>query len=346
MKSLINGSFIVLLGASGLLLTRLHGAEYETVLAAGTVPLTLHFAILLANVKEITKKNIDNVYYFGFLITIISLAISANNFTQQQEMDLNLIVKQFSVGLVATGLALMYKLILQGIYKDPEEEELIQKHADEMERFTQEAGKMFFQLQLACNSLTELANNSFKAVNDNYVISKENLKELHTESLGVISSTLEQAVGDNFANLKNHGDDAGQALKLLSEQMTTIVENTSFKKFGTTLSKLETSLGDFSSSVDGTVSRIEDSTSRVERHHGEMESLVIQANSATASLLEFRKKIEQDTVLSDNAKMLFDKKLTDQSREIAKSFQELTQAINRLSANLPPQEMSRENKAG
>lgn len=344
MKQIANGSFVVLLGLSAVLLARLHDAEYKFILAAGTIPLTMYFGILFANVKKISRNAIDNIYYFGFLITIVSLAISAYNF-DEKGMDLSLITKQFSVGLVATGLALMYKLVLQDWYVDPEEQDIMKKQTEQMIIFTEEAGKMFFQLQLASKSLTELANNSFKTVHETYVTSKDSLKELQVESMTVMSESVQKAIGENMIQLKNHGESAGESLRQFSELMNVVAKDTSFKKFGTTLSKLEVSLGDFSNSVDGTVSRIEDSTSRVTKHHGELENLTIHSNRAAESLLEFRRKIEEDNTISERTKELYDKKLNEQAQEVVKSFAELSKSINQLNDKLHSSSGFRDSRA-
>ncbi len=329
MKEITNGSFVVLLVLSALLLSRLHDAEYMHVILVGTIPLTVYFVILYVNVKKISRNSIDNIYYFGFLITIISLAVSAYNF-DEKAMNLGLITKQFSVGLVATGLALMYKLVLQDLYVDPEEQDMLKHQTEQLAKFTAEAASMFYQLRLASSSLAELANNSFKSVHETYVTSKESLKELQVESMTVMSESVQKAIGENMVQLKNHGETAGESLRQFSELMNIVTTNTSFKKFGATLSKLEVALSDFSASVDDSVSRIEDSTSRVTKHHGEMENLTIHSNSAAESLLIYRRKIEEDNTVAEKTKALFDKMLIEQAQEVVKSFTELSKSINQL----------------
>lgn len=333
-KQQINTAFVFLLGVSAFLLARLHQAQYHLILLSGIAPLTIYFFLLKANSKNISRSQIDNIYYFGFLITIISLAVSAFHFNPESGMKLDLITKQFSVGLVATGLALMFKLVLQEGYTDPEEENLIQKNREEIQKFTDEAAKMFMHLQMASENLTKLANTSLSSVNSNYETSVEDLKHLHAKSLKVISESIEEAIGDQFQKLKTNGDQAAAVLKEFSDQVNTVSASTSFKKLSTSVSKLESSFSDFSSNVDGALSKINDSTEKVVRHHTQMEDLIQASISATTSLLAFRKKIEEDNSIAEKTKVMFDRKMAEASKDAIKSFQTLSNSIDSLSSKI------------
>lgn len=88
-------------------------------LVLGITPLVYyHFAFLRpkANKDELTQPAIDSVYYFGFLITVASLGLSAVSIaTSGDETDFNNVIFQFGVGLIATGYAVIARMHLISI---------------------------------------------------------------------------------------------------------------------------------------------------------------------------------------------------------------------------------------
>lgn len=87
-------------------------------LIAGVVPLVyyhLHYLLPRAR-KGLTQTAIDSVYYFGFLITVAALGISAVTIaTAGAATDINTVVLQFGVGLIATGYAVIARMHLSSI---------------------------------------------------------------------------------------------------------------------------------------------------------------------------------------------------------------------------------------
>lgn len=66
--------------------------------------------------KGLSHAAIDSVYYFGFLITVSALGVSAMSIANGAVgQDINLVVYQFGVGLIATGYAVIARLHLNSI---------------------------------------------------------------------------------------------------------------------------------------------------------------------------------------------------------------------------------------
>ncbi|MDR5834569.1 hypothetical protein [Caballeronia sp. LZ034LL] len=84
------------------------------VLICELLPLCLYFSVLYRFGKNgLSHTAIDSVYYFGFIITILSLAGSVMRVWMFGiEKDLSSLIAQFGVGLLATGLALVFRLVL------------------------------------------------------------------------------------------------------------------------------------------------------------------------------------------------------------------------------------------
>ncbi|KND57464.1 hypothetical protein BVER_05821c [Candidatus Burkholderia verschuerenii] len=106
--------FMMTLAATGALLSVLMNLPVPVVLAAELLPLCLYFSVLYrAGANGLSHTAIDSVYYFGFIVTILSLAGSVMRvWLFGIEKDMSGLIAQFGVGLLATGLALVFRLVL------------------------------------------------------------------------------------------------------------------------------------------------------------------------------------------------------------------------------------------
>lgn len=87
-------------------------------MGAAIAPLAYyHFGFLVPQAKKgLSHAAIDSVYYFGFLVTVSALGISAISIARgSAAQDINLVVYQFGVGLIATGYAVLARLHLNSI---------------------------------------------------------------------------------------------------------------------------------------------------------------------------------------------------------------------------------------
>lgn len=83
-------------------------------LLAGILPL-LVYKILLGQKTVLSPVEVDSVYYFGFLVTIITLVTTAIAIALDdtgKPPNMHWILLQFGLGLVATGVALFSRLML------------------------------------------------------------------------------------------------------------------------------------------------------------------------------------------------------------------------------------------
>lgn len=112
----INRVFIVMmtLAAAGALASVMMHLPVPFVLAIELVPLCMYFSVLYRiGGTGLSHTAIDSVYYFGFIVTILSLAGSVMRvWLFGIEKDMSGLIAQFGVGLLATGLALVFRLVL------------------------------------------------------------------------------------------------------------------------------------------------------------------------------------------------------------------------------------------
>lgn len=111
----------------GLTLSAIFGADAPKVFLAGLIPLVIYHAVLIRESRKgLSQVMIDSVYYFGFLVTIATLAVSVLLFsykhrTGTQTSDVLIIVNQFGLGLLATGYALFARMHLMSIATQAED---------------------------------------------------------------------------------------------------------------------------------------------------------------------------------------------------------------------------------
>ena len=87
-------------------------------LVAGCGPLVYYHLFYLTPRarKGLTQTAIDSVYYFGFLVTVAALGISAVTIASSGgTTDINTVVFQFGVGLFATGYAVIARMHLSSL---------------------------------------------------------------------------------------------------------------------------------------------------------------------------------------------------------------------------------------
>ena len=92
-------------------------------------PLIVYFSYVKKSAKDLNYNTIDSVYYFGFSLTIVTLATSAIiHFGLSSEIEdlqnLNLVCSQVGIGLLVTCLGLILRLfLLASMSKETEDEE-------------------------------------------------------------------------------------------------------------------------------------------------------------------------------------------------------------------------------
>ena len=302
MKKITHGSFISLLGLTVLLLTQLKDSDpYLKVALFGSLPLTVYFVILLLCRKSLTKLNIDSIYYFGFLVTIISLALSAAKFDLGNNVDgsLNVIIDQFSVGLIATGLALVYRLILQTMAEGKEDlVDNINTQTIAIQKFREEVGKMFYEFENASKSLTNFANTSLDVVNTSYKISEEQLQKLHSESLNILSKSIGDAVGQTFEGIKESSTMANKSIVDFSRNLTSISESANFTKFPALMNNVSSSFQALQMTLQASIPSIQHSTNEINTHQKSLANTIALSNEAANITLDFATNLSK---ISDNS---------------------------------------------
>jgi chromosome segregation ATPase len=121
-------------------------------LIAGIAPLVFYHMKVLKPLagNGLSQNAIDSVYYFGFLVTLTALAISAVAIARgDASADVNSIVYQFGVGLGATAYAVVARMHLNSLVSTASE-----LSAEEtMDRYVKRSGELISNLEAASDQL-------------------------------------------------------------------------------------------------------------------------------------------------------------------------------------------------
>jgi hypothetical protein len=144
-------SFVLLVAATALRLPTL------VAMIGGGAPLVYYHLFYLTPraSKGLSQTAIDSVYYFGFLVTIAALGVSAVSLAVSGGKEpLTNVAFQFGLGLLATGYAVWARMHLNSITLAIDETSPEQV----MDRYVQRSRELVLNVEMASTQFTELAN--------------------------------------------------------------------------------------------------------------------------------------------------------------------------------------------
>jgi hypothetical protein len=144
-----------------LVCTALFKSSPLVAMVAGVCPLIYYHLFFLRPQASmgLSQTAIDSVYYFGFLVTISALGISAVSIAVGGSADnLNTVIYQFGAGLFATGYAIVARMHLSSIST------MIDEASPEaiMDRYVARSIELVTNVEMASEQLTVLSTNIMK----------------------------------------------------------------------------------------------------------------------------------------------------------------------------------------
>ena len=145
------------------------------------VPLVYYHLGFLARHSNsgLKQSAVDSVYYYGFLLTLTALGISAVSLmspSNDLNIEQNLIIPQFGVGLFATGYAVLARMHLSSIVEDDD----LKTPEELFDHYALKSGELLNYLDKTVSSFEELKDKSdhaIKLISDMYSTS---LKETNS----------------------------------------------------------------------------------------------------------------------------------------------------------------------
>jgi hypothetical protein len=259
-KSFLPLFLISLIGVLGSSFIDHENPQYQLVgLIAGVLPL-LGYYYALARKKLLSPSEIDSVYYFGFLVTVITLVSTAIAIGIATKLpELKWILLQFGLGLIATGIALFARLMLMTKSTSEVELDVVESSKLLVSAVTNVSGefdnasylvKSFVdQLQIRMNDLVRATEEEFKnALNNSlnsYVLNVQTTNEV---ALTNCAEAIDKAV-------KNFSD----GISLVVQEVARIKNEAEGVNFAAAAIQIET----FSLQIQSSLQSITDKTSEV-----------------------------------------------------------------------------------
>jgi hypothetical protein len=250
--------YLFFISLTGVLITALVGGQSNlwrlTGLVAGLAPLVIYHFILYRK-KTVSATEVDSIYYFGFLVTVVMLVAAALSIglSDQSKLDINKVLVQFSLGLVATGYALFSRLQLltklntQTDVLDSTEKlaKSIEKVAGEFDRagyhvtaFVELTQQRMSEMERGLQMRSEVAANAFE-------------KKLNDAALAFNSAT-EDSLGKAYGVLDTAIRHFSTAISSVSKDVARIQSESESISFVKTADRIE----GFSKSMESTIESI------------------------------------------------------------------------------------------
>jgi len=124
----------------------------------GVIPLVWYHLVYLASRARagLSQSAIDSVYYFGFLVTIAALGVSAVSLAVHgNKVSMDTIAYQFGLGLLATGYAVFARMHLTSIstWVDEQSPEAV------LDRYLRRTQELVTNVEMASEQFVTLASN-------------------------------------------------------------------------------------------------------------------------------------------------------------------------------------------
>ncbi len=213
------------------------------IIPVGCMPLLLYCYFLwdkLAKKNVISQDAIDSVYYFGFLITIEILAVCIFKTTADKaNLNVKTVALQFGAGLLATGIALLGRMILlawAGKLDTLEANDTI----EEFSRSVNQASEIVKQA-------TAESRLSINDMNDKIVESLDKCVTTTSDALKITVDEFKGFLSESFSDLKCL-DDFRSSVESLGEDI---------KELGEGSSKITIQLKKLTSPLDGLANNAE-----------------------------------------------------------------------------------------
>lgn len=190
-------------------------------LVAGVLPLAVYH-LMLSREKVLSPGEIDSIYYFGFLVTVITLVTTAISIAldTSKKPDMQWILLQFGLGLVATGYALFARLLLMSKASSEVEVDVVEASQKLVASVTEVSDKFNIAGHEAAGFVTIFKN----TVNEIIATGQTKFEESLKQSLNTYTTTIEES--------------SQKALLLCDEKITIATDN-----FGAAISKVMEEMG-------------------------------------------------------------------------------------------------------
>jgi len=334
----LNRYFLVLLitslaGVIGLTVSAHHqvfnrsGSDYMMLsAAAGLIPMVIWTTLIWFS-PEKTQNQIDTVYFFGFIITLTTLGCGATFATFgagdaiDQKDQLASISFQFALGLLATGLGLIARVILTNARLT------VSSPDDAIEQYLEKIGRVLGRLEDTVGLFDRLRVDVIsKAKEGAAAISREAINHLASELKGPVENLRSSLAGitTELSNLQS------------SEALRTV--NTQLRKTAKSLEEIVEVLPPFNENMKSAAETLDRSAKSNEKFAGALQNSTVsmtQFASASGTLGQQVQALSADMgVIGSTTKKLVAELESINAADISAMLNELAKSLTTLVAGV------------
>lgn len=164
-------------------------------MVGGIAPLIYyHFYFLAPKAKKgLSQPVIDSVYYFGFLITVAALAVTAVSIASKGVVNnITPVAFQFGLGLLATGYAVVARIHLTAA------SHLINELSAEevMDRYVQKSKELVINVEIASDSFLKFANRLMEKTNEASIETQKATHKIMIDSVADFNVEINSIIND------------------------------------------------------------------------------------------------------------------------------------------------------
>jgi len=183
------------------------------------------YAILVYNTRKLRLREDtsgDNIYYLGFLFTLVSLAVSLSSY--QASSGVQDIIGAFGVGVASTILGLVLRIVFSQMREDPIEVE--REVRLDLADAAASVKRTLFDVTSSMNSLRITIQQTLEETVSSVAKELNAAGEKAAESLVAGVDEFGEAISDLKTEIKSFSKSSASAVKAFDSYFTTLDKNT------------------------------------------------------------------------------------------------------------------------
>jgi len=284
-------------------------------------PLGVYFYVLLrARHEGLAATAIDSVYYFGFLITIFSLAASVLRvWLGGIGSDITSLVSHFGVGLLATGIALAFRLYLTAAT-----DQLDKKDLDEaIDSYIRRVDTVVSKVELSASNFEGLANSL-----------EERTRSVADEIFEQFQATMIDSADSFKEEIATITQSASTSIETFSATVQSVASSDHVASFNNDMRALTTGLAGFSDEMRTYAKKVgDDAQAALRQAFGES----MRAHSQGLSILTAEAKVSIEELVTAAREIDFSEDATavrEQMRALSSTVNNVTKKFSTIEARL------------
>ncbi len=233
-------------------------------LCAGLAPIVLYHIILFSK-SNLSSTEVDSIYYFGFLVTVVTLVVTALSIgLEQGRLDINSVLVKFALGLIATGYALFARLHLLTKLSSQAEVDVVQA----TENLAKSVENVALKFDQAGHHVTAFIEQTEKRMLDasNHYASRLNEAALAFNK--TLADTATASLANSYLTIDTAARQFSYAITAIMKEVTRIQSEAESINFANAAQRLES----FSASMESSIAS--------------MTTLVTSASETSAAAIE------------------------------------------------------------